>query len=102
MGYGYYGSGYYGGYRGGYSFDWTILLIIAAFVISMIVQSRMSSTFNKYSQIAAASGMTGAQVAQQILQSEGIYDVQVQAVSGSLTDHYDPRTRVVNLSEDVF
>ena len=82
--------------------DWSYLLLIAAFIISMIVQFRMQSTFGKYSRIPARNGMTGAQVAQMVLQSEGLYNVRIQGVQGSLTDHYDPRIKTVNLSETVF
>ena len=85
-----------------YGVDWTFLLLIAAFVLSMVVQFRMQSTFAKYSQVRAANGMTGAQVAQMILQSEGLYNVQVQPVQGTLTDHYDPSKKVVCLSQAVY
>lgn len=94
---------YYGLGRGvGYGFDWTYLLLIGAFILSMIVQVTMQNTFAKYSRVGTRSGMTGAQVAQMILQSEGLYNVTVQPVAGSLTDHYDPRTKTVNLSQTVF
>ena len=86
----------------GYGADWSYLLLIAAFVISMIVQFRMQSTFSKFSSVAARNGMTGAQIAQMILQSEGLYNVRVNPVQGSLTDHYDPRTKTVNLSQTVY
>lgn len=85
-----------------YGVDWSYLLLIAAFILSMVVQISMQSTFTKYSKIAARNGMTGAQVAQMILQSEGLYNVQIQPISGSLTDHYDPRTKTVNLSQTVY
>jgi Zn-dependent membrane protease YugP len=94
-----YGYGYNPYYFG---FDWTYLLIIAAFVLSMLVQVFMKSTFAKYSRIRSASGLTGADVARRILESEGIYDVQIRPVTGSLTDHYDPRSKTVNLSESVY
>ena len=94
---------YYGlGNGAGYGFDWTYLLLIGAFILSMIVQVTMQNTFAKYSRVGTRSGMTGAQVAQMILQSEGLYNVTVQPVAGSLTDHYDPRTKTVNLSQTVF
>ena len=64
--------------------------------------ARVKGTFNKYSQLRSMSGMNGAQVAQRVLQAAGIYDVQVRHVSGSLTDHYDPRTKTVNLSDPVY
>lgn len=85
-----------------YGADWTYLLLIAAFILSMIVQFKMQGTFAQYSKIGVRNGMTGAQVAQMILQSEGLYNVVVQPVQGSLTDHYDPRTKTVNLSQTVY
>ena len=91
-----YGNYYY------YGIDWTYLLILAAFVFTLIVQSVMRGTFRKYSRIRSGSGMTGAQVAQQILASEGLYGVQVLQVSGDLTDHYDPRNKTVSLSQTVY
>ena len=71
-------------------------------MICMIASARVKGTFNKYSQLRSMSGMNGAQVAQRVLQAAGIYDVQVRHVSGSLTDHYDPRTKTVNLSDPVY
>ena len=85
-----------------YYADWTYLLLIGAFILSMIVQFKMQGTFAKYSKVGTRSGMTGAQVAEMILQSEGLYNVSVQPVAGSLTDHYDPRTKTVNLSQTVY
>ena len=85
-----------------YGMDWTYLLVLLALVLSLIVQAKMKSTFRKYSQVRSMSGLTGAQAAQHILQSEGIFDVQVRHVSGSLTDHYDPRSKTVNLSDTTY
>ncbi|MEE0955717.1 MAG: zinc metallopeptidase [Eubacterium sp.] len=95
MGYGYYPSYYYG-------FDWTYLIILAAFIFSLAVQGSMKSTFAKYSRVAGMRGATGFDVASQILASEGLYDVRIERVSGSLTDHYDPRTKTVRLSDSVY
>ncbi|MEE1114325.1 MAG: zinc metallopeptidase [Eubacterium sp.] len=92
----------YRGYPIYYGFDWTYLLVIAAFVLSMIVQGAMQSTFRRYSSVRSMSGMTGAQIAERILQSEGLYSVRVQPVAGNLTDHYDPSTKTVNLSQSVY
>lgn len=89
--------GYYG-----YYFDPTYILIIIAAIISLIAQWRVSSAFSKYSRVASMSGMTGAQAARMILQSNGINDVSVQRISGKLTDHYNPSTKVLNLSESVY
>ncbi len=87
----------------GYSYwDPTYILVVIGAVICMIASARVKGTFNKYSQMRSMSGMNGAQVAQRVLQAAGIYDVQVRHVSGSLTDHYDPRTKTVNLSDPVY
>lgn len=89
--------GYYG-----YYFDPTYILIIIAAIISLIAQWRVNSAFSKYSRVASMSGMTGAQAARMILQSNVINDVSVQRISGKLTDHYNPSTKVLNLSESVY
>ena len=89
--------GYYG-----YYFDPTYILIIIAAIISLIAQWRVNSAFSKYSRVASMSGMTGAQAARMILQSNGINDVSVQRISGKITDHYNPSTKVLNLSESVY
>ncbi len=96
-----YGLGYgYGGY--GYGFDPTIILVLIGVVISLWAQGRVTSTFNKYSKVRSRVGMTGAEAARRLLNSQGIYDVTVRPVSGSLTDHYDPRSKTVNLSDSVY
>lgn len=87
---------------GYYYWDPTYILVVIGAVICMIASARVKGTFNKYSQLRSMSGMNGAQVAQRVLQAAGIYDVQVRHVSGSLTDHYDPRTKTVNLSAPVY
>ena len=92
---------HYGRFRGIY-FDWTFLLLIAGAVICMIASAVMHSYTDKYSKIKASSGLTGAQAAQVILQRAGVSGVSVHPISGNLTDHYDPRTKVVNLGEESF
>lgn len=87
---------------GYYYWDPTYILVVIGAVICMIASARVKGTFNKYSQLRSMSGMNGAQVAQRVLQAAGIYDVQVRHVPGSLTDHYDPRTKTVNLSDPVY
>lgn len=87
---------------GYYYWDPTYILVVIGAVICMIASARVKGTFNKYSQLRSMSGMNGVQVAQRVLQAAGIYDVQVRHVSGSLTDHYDPRTKTVNLSDPVY
>ena len=79
---------------------YVIMIVIMA--LSLLVQSMLQSRFNKYSKVPTANGMTGAEVARRMLQENGIYDVQVVSVRGTLTDHYNPQTKTVNLSEGVF
>lgn len=86
----------------GWGFDWTYLLILAGFMLSLAVQGSMKSTFRRYSRIRSGSGLTGAMAARQILESEGLYNVRIEHISGNLTDHYDPRTKVVRLSDAVY
>ena len=87
----------YGGFY--YRFDPTYLLLVIGTLLSLAASSRLKRTFATYSRIRSSSGMTGAQAARRILNSRGLYDVQVFPVSGNLTDHYDPRTRRVCLSQ---
>lgn len=71
-------------------------------VLSLLVQSMLQSRFNKYSKIPVANGMSGAEVAEKMLRDNGIYDVKVVSTHGTLTDHYNPQTKTVNLSEGVY
>src|SRR5690625_7127504 len=77
-----------------------IYLIYSALlmIVPLWAQSRVKNTYKKYSKIATSSEMTGAQVARKILDDNGLYDVQIEEVKGVLTDHYDPRKKVVRLS----
>lgn len=84
-----------------YSLTGYILVIIGA-LLCLITSGVVKSTFNKYSKVASSCGLTGADVAQQILHREGIYDARVERVSGSLTDNFNPGTKVVNLSVSVY
>ena len=77
-------------------------LILAVMLASFIVQRVLNRRFEKYSQVPSPRGLTGADVARLMLAQNGLDDVQVQSVAGRLTDHYDPRTKIVNLSEDVY
>lgn len=77
-------------------------LLILAMMLSLYAQSNISNTYNKYFRIANRRGYTGAQVATQMLQNSGIYDVRVERVAGNLTDHYDPRTKTLRLSQSVY
>lgn len=92
---------YYGGY-GYYHFDPTYILVIICAIISMIASARVTSVFNKFNRVAATSGLTGAEAAQRILHAAGIYDVSVEHVRGHLSDHYDPRSKVLRLSDSTY
>ena len=85
---------FYGGY-GMYRFDPTYLLVVAGALLSMWASARVNGTFQKFSQVRSRKGMTGADVARRLLQSQGIYDVSVREVPGQLTDHYDPGQRMI-------
>ncbi|MBZ4646164.1 MAG: peptidase [Clostridia bacterium] len=79
-----------------------IMLVLPAFLFALYTQFKVSSTFSKYSNYGNIRGLTGAEVAREILYSNGLYDVAVEPVAGQLTDHYDPKTKVVRLSESVY
>ena len=76
--------------------------MIIMMVLSFIVQQMLQSRFNKYSQIPTTNGMSGAEVAQKMLQDHGIYDVKVVSTRGMLTDHFNPQTKTIALSEGVY
>jgi uncharacterized protein len=89
--------------HGFYGPNMSIYLIFIVFaLLSWVVQKILQSKFKKYSQIGLPNGMTGKEVAEKMLRENGITDVQVQHVAGQLTDHYNPATKIVNLSDDVF
>ena len=79
---------------------WIIMILVMVF--SMIVQSMLQSRFDKYSKVGLPCGMTGADVARKMLNDNGIYDVKVVPTQGTLTDHYNPQTKTVALSEAVY
>ena len=83
-------------------FDSTYILVLIGALLSIWASSRVQSTYNKYARVRSMSGMTGAQVAEMILRNKGIHDVRVEHVRGNLTDHYDPRNKVVKLSDAVY
>ncbi|HHD2751548.1 TPA: zinc metallopeptidase [Clostridium perfringens] len=83
-------------------FDPTYLILIPAILISAWAQFKVSSTFNKYSTVRSTNGYTGAQVARILLNNAGLQDVEIQQVPGRLSDHYDPRAKVLRLSSDVY
>ncbi len=85
-----------------YYSDISYVLVLIGALLCLITSGMVKVTFNRFAKVASLSGMTGAQVASAILKKEGIYDVSVGRVSGSLTDHFNPATKVVNLSETVY
>ena len=78
------------------------ILIVPAMIFAMWAQMRVSSTFNRYSKVGSARGLSAAQVCRQILDENGLFAVRVERVSGNLTDHYDPRSNVIRLSDSVY
>ena len=92
----------FGPYGYYYGFDWTYILVLIGAILSMIASAKVNSTFNKYKRVRSMTGMTGAEAAQKILQRNGIYDVTVEHVSGNLTDHYDPKNKVLRLSDATY
>lgn len=83
-----------------YSLGWIIIII--ASILSVYSQSKISSTFNSYSKVYSKNGITGQQAARILLDRHGLRDIPIEMVRGSLTDHYDPRNRVLRLSEPVY
>ena len=83
-------------------YDWTYILVLIGAVICMIASSNVKSTYQKYSSYRSMTNMTGAQAAERLLRSAGLYDVKVGQVRGELSDHYNPATKVVNLSDSVY
>ena len=90
------GFGYYGWW------DPTYYLVIIGALISMLASARVKGTFGKYARCRSMGGLTGAQAAERILHTAGIYDVTIRHIPGSLTDHYDPRNKTLNLSDSVY
>ena len=85
-----------------YGFDSTYLLVLLGVVICLAASARMNATFNRYSGVRSMSGLTGREAALRVLQSAGIYDVRVEHVSGNLSDHYDPRSKTLRLSDATY
>lgn len=89
-------------YPFGYGLDPTIIILIPAIIISFYAQSKIKSTFEKYSRVRSGKGYTASQVARYLLDRAGLSDIGVEMVRGNLTDHYDPRHKVLRLSETVY
>lgn len=85
-----------------YGFDSTYLLVLVGALLCMLASSRVNSTYSKYSRIRSRSGITGAEAAARILKMSGIQDVRIEHIKGELTDHYDPRNKVLRLSDTVY
>ena len=83
-------------------FDPTMIILIPGIIFALYAQSKVKGTFAKYSRVYSRSGMSGAEVAQQLLRSNGINDVRVERIGHTLGDHYDPRSKVLRLSPEVY
>ncbi len=95
-----YGFGY--GYPMFYGFDRTYLLVLVAAIFSMWASARVNSTYSKYAKVRSMQGLTGAEAAQKILYYAGLSNIRVEHVSGNLTDHYDPKSKVLRLSDSTY
>ena len=86
-----------------YGFDWTYLVIVLpCLLLSMLASSSVNSTFNKYAKVNSIRRLTGAEAAQRVLSANGVRGVRIERVSGNLTDHFDPKTNVIRLSDSVY
>lgn len=83
-------------------YDPTYFLVLIGVVLSLLASSKVKSTFSKYSKMQNTRGITGAEAAERVLHGAGIYDVRIERVAGNLTDHYDPRSKVLRLSDSVY
>lgn len=83
-------------------YDPTYILVIIGVILSMLASSKVKTTYARYSKVRNHAGITGEMAAQQILRQAGIYDVRIQHISGQLTDHYDPRNKVLRLSDATY
>ncbi|MBC3515564.1 zinc metallopeptidase [Neobittarella massiliensis] len=79
-----------------------LLLVVPALLITVWAQYKVKSTFARYSRVLSSRGISGSRAAEDILRGAGLYDIRVEPVAGSLTDHYDPRAGVIRLSQDVY
>lgn len=83
-------------------FDWTWVILMPALILSLWAQSNVNSTFRKYSNVTNRFGYTGADVARRILDMNGLHSVRIERIAGNLTDHFDPKTNIVRLSDSTF
>lgn len=82
--------------------SWYIILVVPAMLLALWAQINVNSTFSRYSKVTAPSGMTGAESARRVLEANGVVGVRVERISGNLTDHFDPKTNTIRLSENVY
>lgn len=86
-----------------YGFDWTyIYIVLPCFILAMVASSRVNSTFRKYSKQISLRRITGSEAAMRVLRANGISNVRIERISGNLTDHYDPKSNVIRLSDGVY
>lgn len=97
-----YGYGYGYGYPMYYGFDKTYILVLLAAILSIWASTRVNATYSKYAKVRSMQGMTGAEAAQRILYYAGLSNIRVEHVSGHLSDHYDPRDKVLRLSDSTY
>ena len=83
-------------------FDPTMILLVPGILIALWASINVNTTFNKYNTVLSRNRMTGAQVAERVLHHHGIYNVRIERVAGNLSDHYDPRTNVIRLSDSTY
>jgi uncharacterized protein len=83
-------------------FDWTMILVLPAIVLTIWAQWKVKSTYTRFSEVGSHSGLTGAQVARRILDQSGLNQVRVEEIEGTLTDHYHPQEKVVRLSQAIY
>lgn len=93
----YHTMGYYG-----YGFDWTYLMVLIGAILSIMASAKVNSTFQRFARVRSMSGMTGAEVARRILDKNGLSEIPVQHVRGNLSDHYDPASKVLRLSDSTY
>ncbi len=82
--------------------SWYIILVVPAMLLALWAQINVNSTFSRYSKVTAPSGMTGAESARRVLEANGVVGVRIERISGNLTDHFDPKTNTIRLSENVY
>lgn len=82
--------------------NFTMIILIPGIIFAMYAQGKVKTTFNRYQRVASSKGFSGAQVARQVLDANGLYDVPIEMIRGNLSDHYDPRKKVLRLSQEVY